>query len=177
MNKAVFLDRDGVLNRSLVRDGKPYAPTRIEDFEINPEIVQLQRLRDAGYLLIVVTNQPDIANGLVTRAFIDQLHTMLNATVAFDEIIVCPHSNHEGCDCRKPKPGMLFQARDRHGITMAHSFMVGDRWRDVLAGQAAGCKTVFIDGGYHEDAPAFNADYVCQTLGAAIDWMLHHASH
>jgi D-glycero-D-manno-heptose 1,7-bisphosphate phosphatase len=171
MRKAVFLDRDGVLNVSLVRDGKPYAPRTAAEFQIYPDVVQLVRLRALGYLLVVATNQPDIANGLVSRDFVDGLHARLNETLPFDAILTCPHASGEGCDCRKPKAGMLYQAQAQFGIDLAGSFMVGDRWRDILAGSTAGCKTVFIDHGYAEDAPPFHPDFTCTSLGDAIAWI------
>jgi len=112
-NKAVFLDRDGVINRALVRNGKPYAPRTLEDFEILPGVIDtVQALKRAGYLMIVVTNQPDIGNGLVDAAVVERMHAQLCAAMPIDAVYVCPHRQDEGCDCRKPKPGMLFSAKN-----------------------------------------------------------------
>lgn len=171
MNKAVFLDRDGVLNHSIIIDGKPYAPRTHEDFILNPDLQALSRLRNLGYRLIVVTNQPDVANGLVSRQFVDELHALLEKAFPFDAILACFHNAAAQCDCRKPKPGMLHQARDAWNIDLSRSYMVGDRWRDVMAGEAAGCSTVFLDYGYTEETPAFHPDFTCGSLLAAIEWI------
>lgn len=155
MRRAVFLDRDGVINRSLVRDGKPYAPTQISEFELLPGVAAaLSRLRQNGFLNIVVTNQPDITTGKQRREDLDALHAQLQKELAIDAFKVCVHVDADGCDCRKPKPGLLLEAADEWGIDPGASFMVGDRWRDVEAGQRAGCKTsFFIDYGYAEKRP------------------------
>jgi D-glycero-D-manno-heptose 1,7-bisphosphate phosphatase len=171
MNKAVFLDRDGVINRTIIKDGRPYAPRTLDDFHINPDIQQLSRLKKLGYYLIIVTNQPDVADQLVPRAFVDDLHARLRKTFPFDDIIACFHNDKDNCDCRKPKPGMLLQARDKFNIDVAGSYMIGDRWRDVLAGQAAGCTAIFIDHGYMDNAPAFHPDFICGSLVNAIEWI------
>jgi D-glycero-D-manno-heptose 1,7-bisphosphate phosphatase len=171
MKRAVFLDRDGVVNLSLVREGRPYAPRTIEEFKISPEIHELKRLKDLGYLLIIATNQPDVAHGLISPSFLDDAHGQLREAFPFDDIFVCPHSNKDNCECRKPKPGMIQDARDKFDIDLAQSYLIGDRWRDVLAGQAAGCSTVFLDYGYREETPEFHPNFVCDTLTEAIIWI------
>ncbi len=152
MRRAVFLDRDGVLTRSDVRAGKPYAPRRLEDFQLLPGALEsLTGLKQAGWLLIVVTNQPDVANGTLAPHVLDAMHARLREWLPLDEICACCHADADGCDCRKPKPGLLLEAAVRWEIEMKESFLIGDRWRDVSAGRAAGCKTIFIDHGYTED--------------------------
>jgi len=171
MRRAVFLDRDGVVNRTDVRGGRPFAPTRIEDFEIIagvPEAVKC--LKDAGYMVFVVTNQPDIATGLQTTESLSAMHAKLRAEVAVDDIFVCPHTDGANCGCRKPKPGMLLTAAERHGVTLNESWMIGDRWRDIEAGTAVGCKTVFVDRGY--DEPLSQADYVVAEMPDALPMIL-----
>lgn len=155
MRRAVFLDRDGVINRALVRDGKPYAPINAAEFELLPGIsAALNRLRESGFLNIVVTNQPDVATGKQQREDIDALHDRLKAGLAIDAFKVCCHVDADNCVCRKPKPGLLLEAAREFNIDLGASFMVGDRWRDVAAGQRAGCKTCFfIDYGYAEKRP------------------------
>jgi len=155
MRRAVFLDRDGVINRSLVRDGKPYAPTQASEFEVLPGVVDaLTRLRRAGFLNIVVTNQPDVATGKQRREDLDALHARLHAELAIDAFKTCCHVDADDCACRKPKPGLLLEAAHEFDIGLGASFMVGDRWRDVAAGQRAGCRTCFfIDYGYAEKRP------------------------
>ena len=154
--RAVFLDRDGVINRAVVRDGKPYPPDSVAELEILPGVPEaLAALRDAGFLIVVVTNQPDVATGKQRREVVEAMHALLARELALDEIKVCYHASADGCACRKPKPGMLLEAAAEHGIDLGSSYVVGDRWRDVAAGQAAGCRAAyFIDYGYREQQPA-----------------------
>ena len=167
LKRAVFLDRDGVVNRTFIRDGKPFAPTRIEDFEILPGVADaVMSFKRAGFLVIIVTNQPDVATGKQTAAGIEAMHKQLRAQVAVDDIFVCYHTDGDGCDCRKPKPGMLHQAEQRHAIALDRSWLVGDRWRDIEAGQVVGCRTVFVDNGYDEPTP--KADFVVTALSEAV---------
>ena len=172
MKRAVFLDRDGVLNRSMVRDGRPYAPTSLDEFELLPGVIEAVRsLRTAGFLLIVVTNQPDVATGVVSAGVLDAIHRKLRGLLALDEIKVCCHVDADECLCRKPWPGMLLAAAREWSIDLDRSFMVGDRWRDVSAGKAAGCTTIFVDCGYAErqvDAP----DFVVTSLAEAVKIIL-----
>jgi D-glycero-D-manno-heptose 1,7-bisphosphate phosphatase len=152
--RAVFLDRDGVINRAIVRDGKPYPPSTPDELELMPGVEgALRRLKSAGFLLIVVTNQPDVARGTATRVDVDRIHATLARTLPIDEFCVCFHDDSDHCTCRKPLPGMLLDSAVRWHIDLAKSYMIGDRWRDVAAGQAAGCDAVFIDHGYDERMP------------------------
>ncbi len=152
--RAVFLDRDGVINAAIVRDGKPYAPLSQDEMRILDGVPQaLAQLRAAGYLNVLVTNQPDVANGKTTRAVVEQMHSRLVQELPIDAVKVCFHDDADNCACRKPKPGMLLEAARELGIDMAKSYLVGDRWRDVAAAQAAGCKALFIDYSYRERQP------------------------
>lgn len=154
MRRAVFLDRDGVLNRAVVRDGKPYPPANLAELEILPGVADaLEALHEAGFLLIVVTNQPDVARGTTPMAVVEKINNHLVSCLPIDEFRTCYHDSGDGCDCRKPLPGALVTAAGKHGIDLGESYMVGDRWRDIEAGQRAGCKTVFIDYGYEEKQP------------------------
>ncbi len=154
MRRAVFLDRDGVLNRSMVRAGRPYAPTRLEEFEILPGVAEcLLKLRGAGFVNIVVTNQPDLTTGKQSRDVLDAMHRRLCAELAIDAIRICEHIDADRCTCRKPLPGMILDAAQEWNVDLAESWMVGDRWRDIAAGQAAGCRCCFIDYGYDEKCP------------------------
>lgn len=149
--RAVFLDRDGVLNRAEVRDGKPYAPRALQNFRLLPGAAEaVRRLKAVGFVVVVVTNQPDIGNGLVDDATVAAMHARLKARVPVDDVRICPHAQNENCACRKPAPGMLLAAADDLGLNLPASFMVGDRLGDIAAGAAAGCRTVFIDRGYAE---------------------------
>jgi len=151
---AVFLDRDGVINRAIVRHGSPHPPALPEDLEILPQVPEaLRALKSQGYVLIVVTNQPDVARGTATRESVNGIHERLRGALELDAILACYHDDTDDCGCRKPRPGLLLQAADQFGIDLRSSFMVGDRWRDVEAGRRAGCRTFFIDYGYDEQPP------------------------
>jgi len=170
--RAVFLDRDGVINRAIVRDGKPYPPASAALVEVLPGVAgALQRLKAAGYLLIVVTNQPDVARGVRSRAEVEAIHARLASMLPIDEFRACYHDDQDGCACRKPKPGMIIDAARAHRLDVGASVMVGDRWRDIEAGRLAGCATVFIDCGYAEPAPD-SPDVVVTSLEEAADWIL-----
>jgi D-glycero-D-manno-heptose 1,7-bisphosphate phosphatase len=163
----VFLDRDGVINRAVIRDGKPYPPATLEEFELLPGVRQaIAALRDAGFLIIVVTNQPDVATGVQRREVVEAMHDKLRAARLCDDIKACYHTEADRCDCRKPRPGMLIDAAREWQIDLSRSFMVGDRWRDVAAGKAAGCYTFFIDYEYRE-RPADSPDAVVESLEEA----------
>jgi D-glycero-D-manno-heptose 1,7-bisphosphate phosphatase len=165
--RAVFLDRDGVLNRSEVRNGKPYAPNSIENFVLYDEAAPaLRSLADGGFALVVVTNQPDVGNGHVARAIVEEMHTKLRKALPVEAIEACYHAQTANCDCRKPKPGMLHAAANRLAIDLPSSFMVGDRWSDISAGRAAGCQTILIDRGYAEPMPE-TPDLVVSSLTEA----------
>jgi D-glycero-D-manno-heptose 1,7-bisphosphate phosphatase len=164
----VFLDRDGVINRCEVRSGKPYAPRRLTDFRLLPGVVAAAHaLKQAGFLLIVATNQPDIGNGRVARQVVEAMHDKLRRRLPVDEIRMCPHRQNAGCACRKPKPGLLRQAARKWRIDAAESFLVGDRWSDIIAGQAIGCYTVFVDRGYSEPRRATPDSFVSSLPAAA----------
>lgn len=172
MKRAVFLDRDGVLNRAIVRDGKPYPPSNVSELEILSGVEEaLAALRKAGFLLIVVTNQPDVARGTTTREAVEAINAALGTELQIDEFRTCYHDSEAGCDCRKPRPGALLAAAAHHDIDLYHSFMVGDRWRDAEAGQRAGCKTILIDYGYQEKQPEA-VDYSVASLSEAAEIIL-----
>jgi D-glycero-D-manno-heptose 1,7-bisphosphate phosphatase len=169
---AVFLDRDGVLNRPIVRDGKPYPPASVDELVIVPDAGSaLKRLSDAGYLLIVATNQPDVGRGTTTLAAVNGINERLRASLPLDAFEMCIHDSVDHCSCRKPKPGMLLQAVGRFGVDLSVSFMIGDRWRDIEAGKAAGCKTALIGFGYDEGLKS-PPDIIVHSLSEAADWIL-----
>ena len=169
----MFLDRDGVLNRTTVRDGTPYPPMRAEDVEVLPGVAEaLNRLARHGLPLIVVTNQPDVARGAQRREVVEQINVRLACELPeLTAFYVCYHDNKDACDCRKPGAGLLKQAAAEHGIELAGSFMVGDRWSDVVAGAAVGCKTFLLDVPYsqcHRCTP----DHVVADLPEAAERIL-----
>ena len=174
--RAVFLDRDGVINRAFVREGKSFPPSTLQELEILPGVPEaLHELKQHGYELLVVTNQPDVARGTQSRQTIEAIHQALRARLPLDDILVCYHTDQDKCDCRKPMPGMLREAARKHNIDLAASFMVGDRWRDIEAGYNAGCKTILIDYGYSERPPDRAPDLRVASLREAADWIIHSA--
>lgn len=176
MLKAVFLDRDGVINKASVIDGKPYPPSNLDELELIPGVDQaILQLRDRGYFCIVVTNQPDVARGKTSKETVESINQFLIRHLAIHEIISCYHDEHENCGCRKPKPGSLLKAALKYNIDLNKSFMVGDRWRDIEAGQNAGCKTFFIDYQYNEKKPQ-NPTYTVASLTDAVNIILNEAS-
>ncbi len=167
LKRAVFLDRDGVLNHSLVREGKPFAPRSLQDFQINPDAIAATRsFKEKQFLTVVVTNQPDVGNGFVDQHIVEEMHAHLSQILMLDKIMVCYHSQQANCSCRKPKPGMLNAAAAELGIDLSQSFMIGDRAGDMVAGKAAGCSTIFLDYAYAEPRAGCE-DYVVHSLQEA----------
>jgi len=166
---AVFLDRDGVLNRSAVRDGKPRAPRTLAEFRMLPGVRRaVERLRRRNLLIVVVTNQPDIGHGLIDPAQVEAMHERLASRIPIDAIEICPHRQDAGCDCRKPRIGMLKAAARRLKIDFSRSFMVGDRASDVLAGHDAGCYTIFVNRGY-DTHMSVRPNGIARSLSGAVD--------
>jgi D-glycero-D-manno-heptose 1,7-bisphosphate phosphatase len=157
LKRAVFLDRDGVINRAVVRGGRPYPSASVGELEILPGVAEaVGALRRAGYRVIVATNQPDVATGVQQRAVVEAIHDRVRAELAVDDVRVCHHADPDRCSCRKSKPGMLLAAAADWSLDLARCVMVGDRWRDISAGRAAGCRTILVGDGYGErfaDAP------------------------
>jgi D-glycero-D-manno-heptose 1,7-bisphosphate phosphatase len=173
VREAIFLDRDGVLNEPIIRDYRPYPPASLQELRIYSEAgPALSLLKEAGFLLLVVTNQPDVARGAQTREMVNAINSAIGAVVPVDEFFVCWHDDSEGCDCRKPKPGLVLKSAAKYGIDLSRSFLIGDRWRDVDAGAAAGCRTVMIDRGYREKSPLHPPDLRTNSLKTGVDWIL-----
>jgi len=171
--RAVFLDRDGVLNQAVIRNGKPYPPVSVRETVIAPDAsASLARLKSRGFLLMVVTNQPDVGRGIRSREDVEAIHRLLFEKLPLDDFYVCYHDDTVRCDCRKPLPGLLLAAAATHDIALSASYLVGDRWRDIDAGAAAGCKTILIDYGYNEQSPKFPPDVRVSSLSKAVEWIL-----
>src|SRR5574340_924787 len=151
VQRAVFLDRDGVLNRVSLRDGIPRPPADAAAVEVLPGVPEALALLAAHRLLLIgLTNQPDVARGTQTRDAVEEINRHLLSRLPLQEMLTCYHDDADGCPCRKPRPGMLVRAADERGIDLSASFMVGDRWSDVAAGEAAGCSTFLIEAPYNE---------------------------
>jgi D-glycero-D-manno-heptose 1,7-bisphosphate phosphatase len=173
---AVFLDRDGVLNEVVHDDGVVRGPGGVTDLVVLPETrPALDRLRARGFLLIVVTNQPDIARGRTTQRAVDEIHDLLRTTLAVDDVLVCPHDGREGCRCRKPRPGMLEDAASRHAVDLRRSWLIGDRWVDLAAARAAGVAPVLLERpwswdrtGAGDPPPDLSPLYTAPTLDGCV---------
>jgi D-glycero-D-manno-heptose 1,7-bisphosphate phosphatase len=178
--RAVFLDRDGVINKPTVREGRSYPPAEAKDFEIYEDVAAgCARLEGAGYLLVVVTNQPDVTRGTQTRAAVDAIHRkMLDALPQIARVEVCWHAGADwgdSCDCRKPEPGMVLRAARALDIDLSQSFLIGDRWRDVDCGHNAGCRTIFVDRNYSE-ALRLPPDWTVKSFGQAVEVIVQGAA-
>lgn len=170
--RAVFLDRDGVLNEPLMREGVPRPPRSPAELVLPPGVEEAcSSLRVAGWLLIVATNQPEIARGTLSRTSVDDVNRRLRARLRLDDVMVCPHDDAAGCSCRKPADGMLREAAARWSLDLEASYMVGDRWRDIQAGRRAGCVTIHVDRRYDESAPDA-PDFVVWNLSEAAEVIL-----
>ena len=151
LSGAIFLDRDGVINAARVIGGKPYPPSSLEDFEILPGVITaLERIKEMGFLTIIVTNQPDVETGKQSKETVMAIHDKMQQTLSIDDIAVCYCKEGPGCDCYKPSPKMLLESALKWNINLKRSYMVGDRWRDIGAGHAAGCITFLIKNEYKE---------------------------
>jgi len=172
----VFLDRDGVLNRVTIRDGRPHPPASVDELVIVEDAARhLAALKSAGFVLICVTNQPDVARGRQTRERVDAINAAVRTQLPLDDLRVCWHDAGDACACRKPQPGLLLAAAQDHDVDLTRSVMVGDRWADIEAGRRAGCRSVLVGTGYGEPPGQGQPDAVVASLGEAISWILRHA--
>ena len=169
-DRAIFLDRDGVLNRIVERDGKAASPRSVDELVLDPEApTALAALKDAGFRLFVVTNQPDVARGLMSAEALDGIHAAVAAALPVEEIACCRHDNADNCECRKPKPGLLTDLAQRHGLDLERSWMVGDQDRDIACGTAAGCHTMLLARPYNSQG---GATRVAVSLSQAVEAIL-----
>jgi len=150
--KAVFLDRDGIINRAIIKNNIPYSPRKLSEFTLNTDIKPvIEVIKKHGYIVIVVTNQPDVARGLLKESILQRMHTIIRKNLPIDDIYYCPHDDLDKCTCRKPKPGMLFEAGKKWGIDLKKSYYIGDQARDVLTAYSAGCIPIILDYPYNRD--------------------------
>lgn len=175
MQSAVFLDRDGVITIPEMRNGRSYAPRSLDQLAFYPEAkASLARLKQAGYLLLVVTNQPDVGNNVVDLSVLEAMHEKTFSELPIDDLMACYHRQDEGCHCRKPLAGMLKILAHRWQLDLEKSYMIGDRWSDITAGKVAGCKTIFIDHQYQE-ALQDKPDFFVKSLSAAAKIVTDHS--
>jgi D-glycero-D-manno-heptose 1,7-bisphosphate phosphatase len=166
-HRAVFLDRDGVINKLISRDGKPTSPRNIAEFEFEAGVESaLNRLIAAGFKLFVVSNQPELVRGLLTDESLRLMTDRIVNTLKIDEVRICPHDNDDGCSCRKPRPGMLLELARKYDLSLKESYVIGDTWKDSGAGSSAGCKSIILDRPYNREDPA---DWRVPDLSSAAD--------
>ena len=169
-NRAVLLDRDGVLNKAIIRDGKPYPPASLNEVVILPGArFALPILKREGFFLVGITNQPDVARGKQNREVVESINNYLLDQLPILEIFVCYHDNKDNCDCRKPKSGLIHKAAKKYEINLTQSYMIGDRWKDIEAGKRAGCKTIFINYQYDENPTDLEPDYSVNDVSKIIE--------
>jgi D-glycero-D-manno-heptose 1,7-bisphosphate phosphatase len=170
-SKAIFLDRDGVLNKAIVRNRKPYPPSTIDELEILEGVYKgIELLKHSGYKLIVITNQPDVARGLTTIENVNEINNSIIQLLNVDEIICCFHDDSENCKCRKPKPGMILEAVKKWDIDLSVSYLIGDRWRDIQTAKNIGLNSILIKYDYNEKK--INANFECNNLEEAANFIL-----
>jgi len=151
--KAIFFDRDGVLNELVSRDGSFFSPQTFRDFHIVADAKYVvNHVKNKGFLTIVISNQPDISRGKLKQSELDKMSTMLNDKLNIDDIFYCTHDDSNDTGCRKPAPGLFFTAQKKHNINFNESFMIGDTWKDVKAAKNAGiATTILLDTEYNQD--------------------------
>lgn len=173
-NEAIFLDRDGVINAAIIKNGKPYPPSSLHELIIPLDVPDaLKQLKSAGFMLICVTNQPDVARGTTPLSLVEAINKEIMKSCSIDEIRVCYHDDKDACQCRKPLPGLLLDAAYDYSLNLNQSFMIGDRWKDIEAGQRAGCKTIWIDQQYTEKSPNNAPDFIARNFKQAAEWVLN----
>lgn len=177
LKSAIFFDRDGVLTIPINLNGKGYAPRSLEDFKYYEDAAEsLRRTHAAGFLNIVVSNQPDVSNGLLLESVLESMNSRMLQDFELEEVNNCQHNSDDNCLCRKPKPGMIQSAAQRLGIDLSSSWMVGDRDGDITAGSSSGLRTVFIDRNWLEESGSL-AEFRCTSLMEAINLILRHGNH
>jgi len=170
--KAVFLDRDGVINRTIIKDGQPFPPSSLKKLEIIPNVLHsLNLLKEKDFILIVVTNQPDVGRGTQKKEIVEEINTYLLKNLPLDDFFVCWHGNDGDCNCRKPLSGLLLQAAKKFDIDFQKSYLIGDRWKDIDAGNAVGCKTIFINYKYKESLRS-KPNFTTTSTEKAVDLIL-----
>lgn len=173
--RVVFLDRDGVLNRAFPEGSTTRPPMNLDELEVLPGVPEaLARLHNAGFVLVVVTNQPDVARGKQTRAAVEAINARLSAELPLLDVFACYHDTVDKCSCRKPKPGLLLAAAVKWNLDIAGAFLIGDRWSDIVAAHAAGCRGVLIDNPF-SGAEKCAADFRAKNIIAAVEWILANA--
>ena len=167
--KAIFLDRDGTLNKAYIENGLPISPSSLNKFKIIKGVKKsINRLKKLNFLCILITNQPDVFRGKISKKTVVKMNSYIKKKIKLEDMFVCYHDNEHNCSCRKPKPGLLVKASKKWKIDLKKSFMIGDRWKDILAGKKVGCKTIFINNNYKNDKKV-KADFTFKSLLKAVN--------
>ena len=165
--KAVFIDRDGVINKLVVIYGEKTSPKSLDQFEIFPYVAQATRRLRKDYLVIVITNQPDVARGKMSEQELKKMNRKLFKLVEIDDLYICTHDDADNCQCRKPRPGMILEAASKWNINLEKSIIIGDSWRDMLAGKRAGIRTCYINHWSNSDG-VIEYDFEAKDLSDAV---------
>jgi D-glycero-D-manno-heptose 1,7-bisphosphate phosphatase len=170
MKLGVFIERDGVLNSVRVERQHQVSPMTLNEFQLNPDAAPLlEKLKAAGLRIIVTTNQPGISYGHLSRREMDRMHDVLRRTLPVDDILACPHTEEDSCTCRKPRPGMLVEAKFKWHLDMDRSFAISDKWQDAEAARNAGCNSIMIKSPW---MGSVHHDFLVPNLAAAVDRIL-----
>ena len=170
-NKAIFFDRDGVINRALIKNKKPFSPTKLQDFKIYKDFKIFNKLKKKFYF-IIITNQPDLRNKKITKKLMNAFHKKINNVVKMNKIIVCDHIDIDKCDCRKPRNGSILKMKKQFNLNLKESYLIGDRWKDMVAGNRSKCINIFIDRNYKETkGKRFKYKIKCKSLNEAYKFI------
>jgi D-glycero-D-manno-heptose 1,7-bisphosphate phosphatase len=170
MKLGVFIERDGVLNKVRLERQHQMSPLTSAEFKVNQEAAPLlKKLKAVGLVIIATTNQPGLSDGRLSRRELDRMHEVLRCALPLDDIIVCPHSETDRCSCRKPKPGLLIEAKFKWHLDMDRSFAISDKWQDAEAARAAGCNSVMIKSPW---VGSVHHDFLLPDFAAAVDKIL-----
>jgi D-glycero-D-manno-heptose 1,7-bisphosphate phosphatase len=170
MKFGVFIERDGVLNETHVEHSQQVIPLAPGQLRINPAAAGLvRRLKAAGFVVVATTNQPGLSRGYQSRRALDQMHARLLQELPLDDILLCPHDESDDCPCRKPKPGLLTEARYKWQLDLDRSFVISDKWPDAQAALAVGATSLLIQSPWLGNA---HHDLVVKDFRAAVDKLL-----
>jgi D-glycero-D-manno-heptose 1,7-bisphosphate phosphatase len=175
MKSAIFLERDGILNLARVERGQQVSPRTLDDFHVNPAaLAPLQELKAAGFLLLATTNQPGISRGYLSRRELDLMHIVLRKKLPLDDLLMCTHDEMDHCPCRKPKPGLIREAKFKYNLDLDRCFVVSEKWQDAEAAHNAGCISILLDSPWIGKG---HRDFVLPDLNAIVQKILQlHAS-
>lgn len=178
MKKAVFIERDGVLNEVKTGPKHQITPLTLDEFKVKKEAEPaLKKLKAAGFVLIVTSNQPGLSRGYQSRRELDRMHDIVKRCFPLDDLLVCPHDESDHCPCRKPRPGLLIEAAFKWHLNLDHSFVISDKWQDAEAARTAGCTSLLVQspwvGNVHHDFVMPDIDAIAAkilTLKAQVEF-------